>query len=138
MIVVTMGVCGCGKTSAGKRIASRMGWEFIEGDDLHSAANREKMASGIPLTDEDLSLAVLSSGLGSGPLAPSSATVAVLLISVTPSGSGASTCTVKTRVALAPAARSKAGQVTTPPSSMPPSPACNRSSRVLSESGHMP
>jgi gluconokinase len=53
MIVVTMGVCGCGKTSIGQRIASRMGWGFIEGDDLHPAANRDKMASGTPLTDED-------------------------------------------------------------------------------------
>lgn len=53
MIVVTMGVCGTGKTSVGKIIASRMGWTFIEGDDLHPVANREKMASGTPLTDED-------------------------------------------------------------------------------------
>lgn len=53
MIVVTMGVCGSGKTSAGMTIASRMGWTFIEGDDLHPAVNREKMASGQPLTDED-------------------------------------------------------------------------------------
>jgi len=53
MIVVTMGVCGSGKTSVGEIIASRMGWAFIEGDDLHPAANREKMASGMPLTDDD-------------------------------------------------------------------------------------
>ena len=53
MIVVTMGVCGSGKTSVGEIIASRMVWTFIEGDDLHPTANREKMASGMPLTDED-------------------------------------------------------------------------------------
>jgi gluconokinase len=53
VIVVTMGVCGSGKTSVGETIASRMGWTFIEGDDLHPAANREKMASGMPLTDQD-------------------------------------------------------------------------------------
>jgi gluconokinase len=53
MIVVTMGVCGSGKTCVGETIASRMGWTFIEGDDLHPAANREKMASGMPLTDDD-------------------------------------------------------------------------------------
>ena len=53
MIVVTMGVCGSGKTCVGEIIASRMGWAFIEGDDLHPAANREKMASGMPLTDDD-------------------------------------------------------------------------------------
>jgi gluconokinase len=30
-----------------------MGWEYAEGDDFHSAANKAKMASGQPLTDED-------------------------------------------------------------------------------------
>jgi gluconokinase len=45
MIAVMMGVCGTGKTSVGQIVASRMGWIFIEGDDLHPAANREKMAS---------------------------------------------------------------------------------------------
>jgi carbohydrate kinase (thermoresistant glucokinase family) len=53
MIVVMMGVCGCGKTSVGQRIAARMGCRFIEGDDLHSVENQEKMASGTPLTDDD-------------------------------------------------------------------------------------
>ncbi len=53
MIVVAMGVCGSGKTSVGKVIASRMNWPFIEGDDLHPPANKTKMASGVPLTNED-------------------------------------------------------------------------------------
>lgn len=53
MIVIAMGVCGSGKTSVGEIVAARMGWIFIEGDDLHPAANREKMASGVPLGDED-------------------------------------------------------------------------------------
>ena len=53
MIVVVMGVCGSGKTSVGHRIAERMDWAFIEGDDLHPEANRRKMAAGTPLTDED-------------------------------------------------------------------------------------
>ena len=53
MIVVVMGVCGSGKTSVGRRIAERMDWAFIEGDDLHPEANRRKMAAGTPLTDED-------------------------------------------------------------------------------------
>jgi carbohydrate kinase (thermoresistant glucokinase family) len=48
-----MGVCGCGKTSVGRTIAARMGWEFIEGDELHPETNRTKMASGTPLTDAD-------------------------------------------------------------------------------------
>ena len=48
-----MGVCGSGKTSVGRRLARRMDWRFIEGDDLHPEANRRKMAVGTPLTDED-------------------------------------------------------------------------------------
>ena len=53
MIVVVMGVSGCGKSSVGQAIAKAAGWEFVEGDDLHPAANRAKMASGTPLDDDD-------------------------------------------------------------------------------------
>lgn len=53
MIVVVMGVSGCGKSSVGRAIASRTGWTYIEGDNLHPPANREKMASGTPLNDGD-------------------------------------------------------------------------------------
>ena len=53
VIVVVMGVCGSGKTSVGRAIARRMGWAFLEGDDLHPVANRRKMSAGTPLTDED-------------------------------------------------------------------------------------
>ena len=53
MIAVVMGVSGSGKTTVGRRIAERLGWEFVEGDDLHPEANRRKMAAGAPLTDED-------------------------------------------------------------------------------------
>ena len=53
MIVVVMGVSGCGKSSVGRAIAQRTGWTFIEGDDLHPAANRAKMAAGTPLDDAD-------------------------------------------------------------------------------------
>lgn len=51
--VVVMGVSGCGKTSAGKLLASYLGHNFIEGDSRHPASNVEKMSSGVPLTDED-------------------------------------------------------------------------------------
>jgi gluconokinase len=51
--VVVMGVSGSGKTTVAKGIATAMGWEYAEGDDFHSAANKAKMASGQPLTDED-------------------------------------------------------------------------------------
>lgn len=52
-IVVVMGVCGCGKSSIGSALASRNGWDFIEGDDLHPPANVARMAQGQPLTDDD-------------------------------------------------------------------------------------
>jgi gluconokinase len=53
MVVVMMGVAGSGKTTVGKLLASQLAWTFAEGDSYHSAANVEKMRSGIPLTDAD-------------------------------------------------------------------------------------
>ena len=68
MIVVAMGVCGSGKTSVGKAIASQLSWTFIEGDDLHPSSNKAKMASGVPLTDQDRWpwLDAIADRLGSG------------------------------------------------------------------------
>ncbi|GAB4081965.1 gluconokinase [Modestobacter muralis] len=51
--IVVMGVSGAGKTSAAQEITRQLGWEFIEGDDLHPAANVAKMAAGTPLDDDD-------------------------------------------------------------------------------------
>ena len=48
-----MGVSGSGKSTVGAGLAAELGLEFIEGDEYHPAANVEKMAAGIPLTDED-------------------------------------------------------------------------------------
>ena len=48
-----MGVSGSGKTTIGELLAQRTGAQFADADDFHSAANKAKMASGIPLTDED-------------------------------------------------------------------------------------
>ena len=53
LAVIVMGVSGCGKSSVGERVATQNGMPFLEGDQLHPAANVEKMAKGIPLTDED-------------------------------------------------------------------------------------
>jgi len=53
VIIVVMGVSGSGKTSVGKRLAQRLLCDFIDADDFHSADNKAKMHSGIPLTDED-------------------------------------------------------------------------------------
>ncbi|HUK25734.1 MAG TPA: gluconokinase [Terriglobales bacterium] len=53
MIVIVMGVTGSGKSTVGSRLARELGWEFLDGDSLHPAANVEKMHRGISLTDAD-------------------------------------------------------------------------------------
>jgi gluconokinase len=53
MIILLMGVSGSGKTTIGELLARRLCWPFHDADDLHSAANREKMSRGVPLTDDD-------------------------------------------------------------------------------------
>jgi len=55
MNFVIMGVTGCGKTTVGKLLADRLGYQFVDADDHHPAANIEKMRSGIPLDDNDRS-----------------------------------------------------------------------------------
>jgi len=51
--IVVMGVSGAGKSSVGQALATQLGASFIDGDTLHPEANVRKMASGVPLTDED-------------------------------------------------------------------------------------
>ncbi len=53
MIMLLMGVSGCGKTTVGEQLAERLGWPYQEGDALHPPANVAKMAGGTPLTDAD-------------------------------------------------------------------------------------
>lgn len=50
---VVMGVSGCGKSSIGAAFAAAIDGTFIDGDDLHPAANVAKMAAGLALNDED-------------------------------------------------------------------------------------
>jgi gluconokinase len=52
-IIYIMGVSGSGKTTIGKNLAEKIGFPFFDGDDFHSAANKEKMTAGIPLIDKD-------------------------------------------------------------------------------------
>src|SRR5687767_9483746 len=52
-IVILMGVAGSGKTTIGKLLAARLGYEFCDSDALHPPANVAKMSSRVPLTDED-------------------------------------------------------------------------------------
>ncbi len=51
--VVVMGVSGVGKSHVAAALAAATGWTFLEGDSLHSAANRARMSGGLPLTDAD-------------------------------------------------------------------------------------
>ena len=53
MIVIVMGVSGSGKTTIGNLLANHLGWQFYEGDNFHSQESIKKMASGVPLTDDD-------------------------------------------------------------------------------------
>jgi gluconokinase len=51
--VVIMGVAGCGKSSLAAALAQAERLTWIEGDDHHSEASRQKMRQGLPLTDAD-------------------------------------------------------------------------------------
>ena len=63
---VVMGVSGAGKSAVGRLFARALDVEFVEGDDFHPVENRERMAAGIPLTDQDRSgwLQLLADKLG--------------------------------------------------------------------------
>jgi 6-phosphogluconate dehydrogenase len=50
---IIMGVSGSGKTTIGKLLAKQLAMPFYDADDFHSPENVAKMASGIPLNDED-------------------------------------------------------------------------------------
>lgn len=51
--MVIMGVSGSGKSTVGRLLGERLGVPFIDGDDLHPAANKDKMRTGTPLNDDD-------------------------------------------------------------------------------------
>jgi gluconokinase len=53
MILIVMGVSGCGKTTIGEMLAARLTCDFADADSFHSQANKDKMHKGIPLTDDD-------------------------------------------------------------------------------------
>ncbi len=53
MMVIVMGVCGCGKTTVGRALARELDLEFLDADDFHPPANVAKMAEGVALTDGD-------------------------------------------------------------------------------------
>jgi gluconokinase len=53
MVIVVFGVTGVGKTRVGSALAKSLGWVFLDADDFHDEANRNKLNRGIPLNDED-------------------------------------------------------------------------------------
>ena len=53
MVVIVMGVTGAGKTTVGRALAGVLGWEFHDGDELHSEESKRKMHLGIALDDVD-------------------------------------------------------------------------------------
>src|SRR5262245_49879077 len=53
MVLVLMGVSGCGKSTTGTRLSKLLGWPFRDADSFHPQANIDKMSKGLPLTDDD-------------------------------------------------------------------------------------
>ena len=53
VILIVMGVAGCGKTTLGQALAKCLQLPFKEGDDLHPPANVAKMSGGQALDDHD-------------------------------------------------------------------------------------
>ncbi|MHA2789693.1 gluconokinase [Corynebacterium sp. S7] len=51
--IVVMGVSGSGKSTVGAMLGKALDLPYKDGDDLHTQNNIDKMAKGIPLTDED-------------------------------------------------------------------------------------
>ncbi len=52
-IIIAMGVSSSGKSAVGAALARRLHAPFLDGDQYHPPANKEKMRAGIPLVDED-------------------------------------------------------------------------------------
>ena len=52
-LIVLMGPSGCGKSTIGAALSKHRDWSMVEGDDYHPQANKDKMAAGIALTDDD-------------------------------------------------------------------------------------
>jgi len=53
MVIILMGVSGCGKTTVGELLAKKLSLPFFDADDFHPVENVKKMQSGMPLNDDD-------------------------------------------------------------------------------------
>ncbi len=51
--LIVMGVSGCGKSTVASALALHLGFEMLDGDDLHLPESIAKMQSGMPLEDAD-------------------------------------------------------------------------------------
>jgi carbohydrate kinase (thermoresistant glucokinase family) len=52
-VLIVMGVSGAGKSTIAEALNAHLHWPYQEGDDLHPAANIDKMKHGVALTDAD-------------------------------------------------------------------------------------
>ena len=52
-VIFITGVSGVGKSTIAALLSKKLSIPFFDGDDFHSEENISKMASGIPLTDDD-------------------------------------------------------------------------------------
>ncbi|WP_299888747.1 gluconokinase [uncultured Lacinutrix sp.] len=53
MIIIVMGVSGCGKTTIGMQLALELGFDYYDADDFHPQSNIDKMQRGKALNDVD-------------------------------------------------------------------------------------
>jgi len=53
MLIIVMGVSGCGKSTIGKLLADQLNIDFYDADDFHPDANVTKMKNGQALNDTD-------------------------------------------------------------------------------------
>lgn len=55
MIILIIGVSGCGKSTIASKLSAAIGIPYFDADDYHSRSNIEKMKMGRPLNDNDRS-----------------------------------------------------------------------------------
>ncbi len=53
LVIVVMGVSGCGKSGVASLLAKKLSAHFKDADELHSPENIRRMSAGIALTDRD-------------------------------------------------------------------------------------
>lgn len=53
ILIIIMGVSGCGKSTVAQQLSKLNVYEFMEADEFHSASAISKMSNGIPLDNDD-------------------------------------------------------------------------------------